>query len=208
MRQDIDKLINSYKLISDQISRESLHVVLESLNAVIDDYIEGDIVELGCYRGTTSLFIERLLKVQDQRFRSFHVYDSFEGLPEKSPEDKGVLGEHFKKGELQVSKKDFIGQFKKAGLKSPIIHKAWFNELTKNDIPNKIAFAFLDGDFYQSILTSLKLTWPKLSKGGIVCIDDYKREALPGVEKAIINYFGSDEMVIKRANIGIIKKVG
>jgi O-methyltransferase len=56
-------------------------------------------------------------------------------------------------------------------------------------MPDSIAFAFLDGDFYDSILSSLRLVWPRMSKGGAVLVHDYKRETLPGVERAINDFF-------------------
>lgn len=205
MKPSIESLINSHGLISDQIDKASLLVILEKLSQIINSDVQGDIVELGCYLGTTSLFIQRLLNLSGS-FKTLHVYDSFEGLPDKSFKDASAVGSDFKKGELKVSKKDLIRQFKKAGLRKPIIHKAWFNDLRDKDLPDTISFAFLDGDFYDSILVSLKLTWPRLSPGGIVCIDDYKREALPGVERAINDYFGANASIRKQASIGVITK--
>jgi O-methyltransferase len=87
-----------------------------------------------------------------------------------------------------------------------VIHKGWFNELSPKDVPKQIAFAFLDGDFYESIHTSLKLVWPRMVSGGIICIDDYKRDALPGVERAVSDFFGKDIKVTKKANIGFLVK--
>jgi len=56
-------------------------------------------------------------------------------------------------------------------------------------LPQHIAFAFLDGDFYDSILTSLQLVWPRLVPGATVCLDDYQRETLPGVERAVNHFY-------------------
>lgn len=205
MKPSIDSLISSHSLVSDQIDKPSLSVVLDNLSKVLAANVDGDVVELGCYIGTTSLFIQRLLNLSGS-FKTLHVYDSFDGLPDKSFKDASAVGSDFRKGELKVSKKDLIRQFKKAGLRKPVIHKAWFSNLVSKDLPETIAFAFLDGDFYDSILTSLTLTWPRLATNGIICIDDYKREALPGVERAITDYFGSSVNVTKQANIGIIQK--
>ena len=49
----------------------------------------------------------------------------------------------------------------------------------------KIAFAFLDGDFYESIRDSLRLVLPRMQQGGVIVVDDYAREALPGAAKAV-----------------------
>ena len=199
--------INLYPIISDQISKPALGVVLSELERVLDNKTPGAIVELGCYIGTTSLFIRRVLNERKED-RPFHVYDSFEGLPPKSTQDSSAAGVDFKAGELAVSKKQFLEQFRRAHLEPPIAHKGWFNDLTATDLPDKIAFAFLDGDFYESILTSLQLVWPRLDDNGIITIDDYRRETLPGVERAILDFFQGKSYKLSYAhNIAVISKV-
>lgn len=190
MRKLPDELLAQYPLISDQVSKDDVALVLRELQAVLDRNITGEVVEFGCYIGTTSLFIRRLLDANKASAqRAFHVYDSFEGLPNKSSEDASAAGTAFKAGELAASKKALVQAFRKAGLQLPIIHKNWFSALAPTDVPSQIAFAFLDGDFYESITTSLALVWPRMSAGGIILIDDYQREALPGVEKALHAFF-------------------
>ncbi len=175
-------------IISDQITQKGLEVVCTRLEKVLDTNIPGAIVEFGCYAGTTSLFIRRSLDTRHDSERAFHVYDSFDGLPPKRPEDHNAAGTAFEAGKLYVSKKEFLHQFRIANLAPPTIHKGWFNQLSDQEVPTPIAFAFLDGDFYDSILSSLRLVWPKLSPGGVILIDDYKRETLPGVERAVRDF--------------------
>jgi O-methyltransferase len=195
-----------YPIISDQITAEGLLVVWDELEAVLQAGIEGDIVEFGCYVGTTSLFIRRLLDTYHQSDRrTFHVYDSFQGLPEKQQEDKNAAGIDFKAGKLFVSKKEFIHQFHSAALQVPLIHKGWFNELPENTVPRKIAFAFLDGDFYDSIISSLRLIWPHMRPGGKILVDDYKREALPGVTTALHDFFQAKPVRITRRQANIAR---
>ena len=45
-------------------------------------------------------------------------------------------------------------------------------------------FAFLDGDYYQSIMDSLRLVTPKLTPDAVLVVDDYVNEALPGAARA------------------------
>lgn len=184
--------LSHYPLISDQISRPALRIILHELECVLKQTIDGAVVEFGCYSGTTSLFIRRLLDLSGESAnRLFYVYDSFEGLPDKTRPDLSAAGAQFQAGALRTSKKQLIESFKKAHLQPPIIQKAWFKNLTDNQVPDSIAFAFLDGDFYESILDSLRLVWPRLAIGGTITIDDYQREALPGVSAAVRDYFGS-----------------
>lgn len=180
----IDELLRKYPLISDQVDRREVGIVLREFSKALSTTEQGAVVEFGCYAGTTSLFISRLLTIQKST-REFHVYDSFEGLPEKQGKDESRAGDQFKAGELAVSKKQFVLNYKKAGLPLPRIHKAWFNELTAANVPKKVAFAFLDGDYYESIMTPLGLIWPRLVPGARIVVDDYANEALPGAAKAV-----------------------
>ncbi|HEX8762343.1 MAG TPA: TylF/MycF/NovP-related O-methyltransferase [Candidatus Saccharimonadales bacterium] len=205
---DPRRIFRGQPIISDQITREGLAVVCDQLETTLKIQTPGAVVEFGCYAGTTSLFIRRVLDEQGQsNKRSFHVYDSFDGLPEKTVHDNNAAGVDFEAGKLYVSKKEFLNQFHTAHLQPPIIHKGWFDRLSADVVPSPIAFAFLDGDFYGSIISSLRLVWPKMSPGGTILIDDYQRPTLPGVERAIRDFFVQKQIKRLRVqhNIAIIE---
>ena len=170
------------KLLSDQIDEQELKIILRELETVFTDNIPGDIVEFGCYIGTTSIPISERLKNTDKKL---YVYDSFEGLPEKTPEDESPAGMQFVAGELLATKKQFIKNFRRANVPLPTITKGWFSDLLPEQIPKRISFAYLDGDYYHSILDSLKLIWDRLLPGSIILVDDYANEALPGAAAAV-----------------------
>ena len=149
----------------------------------------GDWVEFGCYRGDTSILLARQLadfqKQSGLPAPQLYLYDSFAGLPAKAPADQSSIGSNFTAGSLQTSKAALITRFKKANLPLPHIKKAWFSDLDPaHDLPPKISFAFLDGDYYDSIKTSLHLVYPLLAPYAIILIHDYHNEALPGVARA------------------------
>ncbi len=165
-----------------QIDYKEANVITKKLQEILEQDVVGDVVEFGCYEGVTSIVIAKLLVDTGKKF---YVYDSFEGLPEKSDQDTSPIGLNFKPGELSASKTKFVYNIKKAKVPMPIIHKAWFLDLTENDVPRQISFAFLDSDYYLSIKASIKLIERNLSKGAVVVVDDYNNEALPGVRKAV-----------------------
>lgn len=198
-------LISKYPIISDQVDEYELLVILRELQEVLGKDIEGEVLEFGCYVGTTSLFFQRILIGSG---RQLHVYDSFAGLPEKQAEDSSPIGDQFKTGVLKSSKKALITNFKSANLSLPVIHKSWFDQLSTQDIPGSVAFAFLDGDYYNSILTCLKLVWPKLSARAIIVVDDYQSSQLPGVSKAVDLWLKTHPATIKvEASLAIITKL-
>ncbi len=199
--RQVDNLLATYPIISDQVDAKELRVILRELLGVISTKT-GSVVEFGCYTGTTSLFIQRLLHTYSHEF---HVYDSFEGLPEKTYHDQSPAGLQFQPGLLHARKKQFIANFKKANLQLPVIHKGWFSDLHQEDIPDEIIFAFLDGDYYSSINDSLRLITPKLVHGAVIVVDDYASESLPGAKKAFDEWASRRGVSIKTvASLGIV----
>lgn len=216
--------------MNDQVTPAETAEILRLAEQALASGTEGDFVELGCYRGDTSVLLGKLLqKLQSSKNSSssppFHltrptksptkssvenpvensqlstsskrlwIYDSFAGLPEKTREDASGAGANFKAGELFVTKREVIEKLRKHGLKtssnpipdtsSVIVKKAWFDDLTDQDLPEKIAFAFCDGDLYSSIKTSLKLVAPRLASQGIIIVHDYNNPELPGSAHAV-----------------------
>ncbi len=176
-------LLRQYSIISEQIETEELEIILKELEQVLSSDIAGDVCEFGCFVGTTSLFLQRLILQANSR-KKLYLYDSFDGLPEKTDEDQSAAGEDFIPGELIATKSQLKFNFKKANLPLPKIKKAWFKDLRQKDIPSKICFAFLDGDFYSSIKDCLELIKNNLTTGAVIIIDDYDNPALPGAKQA------------------------
>lgn len=175
----IDELIKRIPIVTDMISENHARIIMQNLLKVIVKQVSGDIVELGCNVGTASVFIQSILKQIDTE-RKFHVYDSFEGLPDSAKQDD-TEKRTAKPGDLKVPKDWFIKHFQELELPLPVIHEGWFKD---QDYPEKIAFAFLDGDFYSSIMDSWEKVFPRLSPGAIVCVHDYDYPPLPGVRAA------------------------
>lgn len=178
------QLLKRFPIISEQVDMGELGVILHALEIQLLDGREGAVVEFGCYVGTTSLFMRRLLDAY-QFSGEFHVYDSFEGLPEKTTEDLSIMGEQFIAGELHATKKQLLMNFRKSNLTPPIIHKTWFSHVPEKSIPSDIMFAFLDGDYFESIRDSLALVTHRLVPGAVLIVDDYSNAALPGVALAV-----------------------
>ena len=164
-----------------QIPSRETEIILSELAKTSN--IEGDVVEFGCYAGDTSVELAKALKNTPDKW--LYLYDSFEGLPEKTAADQSNSGWRFQAGELKVSPDTVAHKFKKYNLPDPVIVKGWFNELQDEDLPAKIAFALFDGDFYESIKASFEKVVPHLNIGAIVVVHDYRNPDLPGSAKAV-----------------------
>jgi O-methyltransferase len=156
--------------------------------------IEGDNVEFGVYKGTTAAL---MASISEKRL---WLYDAFCGLPEKRPVDGN--DPTFEAGVLATDIASVRNTFKMAGLSPPKIVSKWFRDLAAEDLPDKIAFAHLDADFYDSMLDAVQLVYPRMTKGGIVIVDDYNHFGLPGVKAAIDEFF-KDKSELIMSPIGV-----
>lgn len=143
--------------------------------------LPGAMVELGCHNGRTAALLASIVE------KPLYLYDSFEGLPDRAPQDAGALPQ-FKPGAMAVDQAEISKRFGDLKLREPIVHKVWFSQIQPEQLPDSICFAHLDGDLYTSIHDSLRLVYPRLVTGAACVIDDYGWSGLTGVQIAVDEY--------------------
>jgi hypothetical protein len=171
--------------------------------------IPGDIVECGIGRGRSLLIIAALntfLSKEEGGQRRIFGYDSFEGFPEPTIEDKSPRNP--KKGEWSHSpsgKYKYSNKFTKLVLQeggiplnkiSLTLTKGFFSNSLKKHPQKPIAMLHIDGDLYQSYKAALENLFGKISKGGIIIFDDFakengKEEKFPGARLAVKEFLGN-----------------
>ncbi len=147
------------------------------LSQVIAYGVPGDVVEVGCNSGESSVILQKTIQGLDPS-RRLHVFDSFRGVPQTSTQDKNV----YKTGAMSASEKRFRSNFESVGLPMPFVHAGWFEETLPSQLPDKIAFAFIDGDLYESSLSALNNVYPLMSSEAICMLGIY---GAPGKDATI-----------------------
>lgn len=135
-------------------------------------------MEIGVYKGGSAFRL---------RNRELHLFDTFTGIPEKSPIDCFSIGA-FSDTSVDAVKK---------WLPHAIFHVGKFPETLTDDVKG-IAFIHIDCDQYETCRAALDLLVPRMVKGGIVAFDDY---GFPGIKKAIHDKFGEARVKFAAANI-------
>ncbi|MET7952195.1 TylF/MycF/NovP-related O-methyltransferase [Micromonospora sp. NPDC005324] len=184
---------------ANTVDADRLTAIAAHLRQTIEESVEGALVEVGCYRGAMALWMRAVLNDFGDSRRQIHVYDSFAGLPAPGDRDSS----HLREGELVSTPADVEATHVTWNEPSPVIHPGWFADTLPRELPHSIAFGYLDGDFYDSIHVSLTECVPRLSRGGVLIIDDYADtvlnpkawDGLPGVKRACDDYFGTPSPV-------------
>jgi O-methyltransferase len=184
---NIQKILhfNNKKLDPSIVNTDQIKNIVLYLANTLDNKLEGDVVELGCYVGETSKYIAKTIQ-ESGCDKKYFVYDSFEGLPDLSKFEENT---GWKPRTLNTTEEIFTSNFEINDVPLPTITKSWFKDIDDSQLPDKVCFAFLDGDFYTSIYESLEKVYDRVVDGGYILVHDYKRPDLPGVEAAILEYF-------------------
>lgn len=159
--------------------REKL--LLQIMDYVRSNRLEGDYLEFGIYRGGTLIPAYHFSKAigKNLKIMKFYGFDSFEGLPEVKGLDKKNFP-HFRKGDYKGSLEEVKSLLKKSkvDLKRVRLIKGWFNSSLnkefKENLPiKKAAIIWIDCDLYESTVQVLNFIKDYLQNGTIVVFDDW-----------------------------------
>ena len=163
--------------------------------------IPGCIIECGVFKGASLIRFATFLKLLKSN-KKIIAFDTFgKHTTTKISSDhkrRKILLSH---GKEAISEKQLMSILKRKGLEKNI-------QLIKGDItetvPNylklnpklKISLLNLDVDFYEPSMSILKNFYPKLSKGGILMLDDYG--VWDGETMAVDEYFIDKKIKIRK----------
>lgn len=151
------------------------------LSQTLENEVPGDIVEIGCNAGESSVVMQAIIQQIDPT-RKLHVYDSFQGVPPGTEADAGV----YKPGDMAISEEHLYRHFKSLNLQVPIVHPGWFKDTLPTSLPGKIAFALIDADLYESTLLSLQSVYPRLSPRAICLLGVYWAPRMGGATTTLM----------------------
>lgn len=200
-----------YTIVKDNtmLNDQKLSFLVSGIHYLIENKVEGDIVECGVWMGGSDVLLSNiLLEYKDER--TFHLFDSFDDPHEPLPVDGAWLLNKLGKGVKATGKLQPIKGFYKRQTKigpgdakhvhnllanvvgypkdKVKIYKGWFQNTIVPNSKNidKIGLLILDCDFYESIKICIENLYSKIVTNGFIVIDDYS--PLPGCKKAIDDY--------------------
>jgi hypothetical protein len=189
--------------------------LIQSINHVIRNNVEGSFVECGIFRGGNIILMSKLLEEHGIE-KNIFAYDTFEGMPLPGIDDLDLRGNssidkflELKNSEKEGSQwcycniqdvKNNIKKFNINYLKNINFIKGKVEKtlLDIKNLPKKISLLRLDTDFYSSTKIELNILFPLLEKNGILIVDDYGH--FMGAKKAVDEYFYEKKLWFHRVD--------
>ena len=131
--------------------------------------VPGDFVELGVFRGHTTLFVADYLEFAGVP-RTWWLYDTFEGIPEDQLDPNWETN----------NKNAYVGTFsfeevrtRFAAFPNIRVIKGRVPDVLHDDAPQQIAFLHMDLNNSAAEIAALDLLFDRIPSGGVIVFDDY-----------------------------------
>lgn len=147
---------------------------LKNLTNMLREAPEGAVVEVGVYRGG-SLY-EMVTRYPG---RTYHAFDTFSGLPEKT---EGV--DLHRVGDFGDSNYEDVKWLFSDKL-NVVLHRGFFPKDFPDFNPGPLALIHIDVDMFESTRACLMFAHQHLVSGGIIVCDDYSAPTTPGAKFAV-----------------------
>jgi O-methyltransferase len=177
------------------------------------------VVECGCYLGHSTYALATILR-KSSFTKTFHVFDSFEGLSDFSEEDLSAITSNVTADILRRAAPQFNSSGKRPFAGSLDIFQGMLGDFGfvrpyKGWIPSRFhevsdltfSLVTLDLDIFKPTQESLEFFYPRVISGGLIWLDDYGLSSWPGCVKAVdqfVREYCQDDLVMKNPFGGLV----
>ena len=166
--------------------------------------VPGEIIECGVFKGASYLRFSMFREIFGNPYSKKIIgFDTFGKFPETSyQEDKKARTQFIDSaGVDSISKEQLLKilEYKKLNRHLELIEGDITETVpayVKSNPELKISLLNLDTDIYEPAVTILENLYPKITKGGILMLDDYGTH--PGETKAVDEFFQNKNIEIKK----------
>lgn len=131
--------------------------------------LDGDFVELGVFRGHTTVFTAEYVGFADWP-RKWFLYDTFEGVPEDQL-DAGWSERNERAYKDTFSYEEVAERFRP--FPNIVLTKGRVPEILDEVCPERIAFLHMDLNNSQAEIAALERLYDRIVPGGVIVFDDY-----------------------------------
>jgi O-methyltransferase len=164
-------------------SRDRAYILWATLRQAL--LLKGDVFECGVFRGGTALLEASTMARCEKTLqgKQLHLFDSFSGMP---PTTAGV--DRLKTGDLSTTSESGVAALLEH-FAFVHIHAGFIPETFVGLQAERICWAHVDVDIYQSVRDCISYIYPRLAEGGFLIFDDYGFPSCPGARRAVDEAF-------------------
>ena len=170
------------------LTSEKLTVLMKAADGLNSRNVLGDFVEFGVALGGSAICIASKLVLG----RAFYGFDNFDLIPSPEPVDGAAPNRRYdvirsgksigigsdpyygyEKDRLALVLRNFEAFGMPADDKRIVMVKGLYADTLPDRLPARIVLAHLDCDWYSPVKQCLDGTYPRLSDGGMIVVDDY-----------------------------------
>jgi hypothetical protein len=201
-------------------SPERIRALCSATRYIEEAGIPGAVVECGVWRGGSMMAVARTLMSRGGTGRDLYLFDTFEGMTEPGPYDVTLSGESARAllDRASHTEEDMVWCY------APVERVAQAMSLTKyparrihlipgrvedtlqRSAPDQIALLRLDTDWYESTRHEMEQLFPRLSRGGVLILDDYGH--WQGARRAVDEYLEGHRVKMLLHRIDYTGRIG
>jgi hypothetical protein len=202
--------INNFPCYARRAALTRFMVLYELFKKVLN--IKGSIIECGVFRGFGLMTWSKLSAILEPTnlTRRIYGFDSFEGFPNISEEDKSQVQAEIASGGLYADSYEELQELVAINDSTRFLGHINKTQLIKGDsceeIPKFIesnsqllvSLLFLDFDLFEPTKIALEKFVPRMPKGAILAFDELDNPLWPGETMAMLRYFKGNNPKIMR----------
>lgn len=201
-------------------SSERIHALCSATRYIEEANIPGAIVECGVWRGGSMMAVARTLACLGRNERDLYLFDTFEGMSEPGVHDVATTGESARVLLDRASRTEDDLVWCYAPLERVAQAMALTNypqarihlipgrveDTLQTSAPDRIALLRLDTDWYESTRHEMQQLFPRLSRGGVLILDDYGH--WQGARRAVDEYLCEHQVKLFLNQIDYTGRIG
>jgi O-methyltransferase len=186
-------------------SASRLAAMCDAVEYLVENDIQGAIVECGVWRGGNVMAAALTLLRRGEKTRDLYLFDTFTGMPAPGPDDVRSPYDGYTPSRrwrrIRSAGRQWVGvpvdrvreAVESTGYPPERVHlvPGMVEDTLPDHAPDTMALLRLDTDWYSSTKHELEHLYPRLVGGGVLIVDDYGH--YEGARRAVDEYLSSSD---------------